>query len=328
MRAIAVTKPDADPTRALALIDAPKPKPGPGQVLVRVHAVGLNPVDWKLAEGGHPNWSMPHVLGLDAAGVVEAVGPDVTEWQLGTRVVWHGDLSRSGVFAEWALAEAHALACIPAAVSFEAAAALPCAGMTAYVGLLRKVKLEASQTLLVQGAAGGVGGFAVQLGKALGAKVIAFASAEQADRVRSLGAELVLDRRADDLPGLVRSANDGRGTDVFFEVANPGDARISLALLAYNAHLVSVDPLPVMTSVPNYTYAASIHEVSLGGAYLAGDRKSQKDFPVMLSDLLGRVESGKLDPLIEQRIALTDIPEGLMRLREGKLPGKTIATVV
>ena len=320
-----MTSLNGDPERAAVLAGAPEPEPGSGQVRVAVAAVSLNPVDWKLAEGGHPAWVFPHILGLDAAGVIEKVGPDVVGWSIGDRVAWHGDLSRPGVFAEFAVAEGHVLARIPENVSFDAAAALPCAGMTAYQGLLRKVKLEPSQTVLVQGASGGVGGFAVQIAHAAGARGLAFASEKQRERVTRLGADAVLDRHHPDLPRYVRELNGGRGVDVLIEVANPGDARISLALLAYNGHLVSIDPLPVMDHVPNYTYAASIHEVSLGGAYLAGDRRTQESFPVMLDDLLQRVSVGTLHPLVQQVITPSEIPAMLAALRRGALYGKTIA---
>ena len=325
MRAAVVVAPGADPLAAVAISETPEPEPGVGQVRVRVSAVSLNPVDWKLAESGVPGWSFPHILGLDAAGVIDRLGPGVERWATGERVVWHGDLSRPGVFADFAVAEAHAIARVPDPVSFEAAAALPCAGMTAYQGLLRKVRLQPGQMVLVQGAAGGVGGFAVQIAHAAGGRVLALASEQQADRVRGLGADVVLDRHQPDLPARVRALNGGRGADVLVEIANPGDARRSLALLAYNGHLVSIDPLPVMTHVPNYTYAASIHEVSLGGAYLAGDRLSQEDFPVMLGDLLARVAEGTLDPMIERIVPFEDIPAALASLRRGELPGKTVA---
>ena len=325
MRAAIVTRLDADPTNAVTIADVATPEPGCGQVGVRVAAVSINPVDWKLAASGALTWSFPHILGLDAAGVIDRLGPGVRSWAVGDRVVWHGDLSRPGVFAEVAIAEAHTIARIPGRVSFEAAAALPCAGMTAYQGLLRKAGLRPGQTVLVQGAAGGVGGFAVQLAHAAGARVLALASAAQAARVTRLGADAVLDRREPDLPGRVRALNGGRGADMLVEVVNPGDARESLALLAYNGHLVSIDPLPVMTHVPSYTHAASIHEVSLGGAYLAGDRAAQEDFAVMLDDLLSRVAAGTLDPMLERVIALADIPSALAALRRGELPGKTVA---
>ncbi len=325
MRAAVVVALGADARAAIGMADVPEAVRGIGQVRVRVSAISINPVDWKLAESGVPGWSFPHVLGLDAAGVIDRLGPGVAHWTTGERVAWHGDLSRPGVFAECAIAEAHTIARVPDQVSLEAAAALPCAGMTAYQGLLRKVRLQPGQTVLVQGAAGGVGGFAVQIAHAAGARVLALASERQADRIRGLGADVVLDRHQPNLAGRVRAFNNGRGADVLVEVVNPGDARRSLALLAYNGHLVSIDPLPVMTYVPNYTYAASIHEVSLGGAYLANDRPSQEDFPVMLGDLLARVAEGTLDPLIGRVIGFEDIPAALAASRRGELAGKTIA---
>ena len=326
MRAVTVVQPSADP-RNLVVQDMPMPEPGPRQVRVKVHAVSINPVDWKLAESGHPRWARPHVLGLDAAGVIDAVGADVTRWQPGQRVAWHGDLSRPGVFAEYALADDHVLATMPDDLSYEAAAALPCAGMTAYQGLFRKARLEAGQTVLVQGASGGVGGFAVQLAKRAGANVIALSSPAKAGRVRHLGADEVLDYRAPDLKEQVRSLTGGYGADVMVEIAKPADARSSLELVHYNGHLVCIDPLPNLQDVPAYTYAASIHEVALGGAYAAGYVPTQRDFAVMLADLLGRVSSGELDPMIEHRVGLDEIPVYLHRLRQGELAGKTVATL-
>jgi NADPH:quinone reductase-like Zn-dependent oxidoreductase len=327
MQAVTVAKTSADP-RDLVIQDVPVPDPGPGQVRVAVHAVSINPVDWKLAESGHPRWTMPHVLGLDAAGVIEEIGSEVTGWKPGQRVFWHGNLSRPGVFADFALADAHVLAEVPDDVSFEAAAALPCAAMTAYQGLFRKAHLEAGQAVLVQGASGGVGGFAVQLAKAAGARVIALCSPAKADRVKTLGADTVLDYRDPDLARKVKDLTGGYGADVMVEVANPGDARKSLDLVAYNGDLVCIDPLPNLTRTPAYTYAASIHEVALGGAYLAGHRPTQEDFAVMGRDLIARIARGQLDPMIEHRITLNEVPEYLWRLRQGRLAGKTVATLV
>jgi NADPH2:quinone reductase len=326
MQAVTVAKTSADP-RDLVVQDMPVPEPGPGQVRVAVHAVSINPVDWKLTESGHPRWTMPHVLGLDAAGVIAEVGSAVAGWKQGQRVFWHGNLSRPGVFADFALADAHVLTEIPEQVSFEAAAALPCAAMTAYQGLFRKAHLEAGQNVLVQGASGGVGGFAVQLAKAAGATVIALCSPAKAERVRKLGADIVVDYRDPDLVKKVKDLTGGYGADVMVEVANPGDARESLDLVAYNGDLVCIDPLPNLAQTPAYTYAASIHEVALGGAYLAGHRPTQADFAVMGADLIGRVARGQLDPMIEHRIILAEIPEYLWRLRHGQLAGKTVATL-
>jgi NADPH2:quinone reductase len=304
------------------------PPPGPGQVRVRLHAASLNPVDWKLADGTAP-WLTPgQVLGVDGAGVIDQLGPDVQGWQVGDRVVWHGNLREPGVFAEYTLAPAHVLARIPASVDFLSAAALPCAALTAYQALVRKANLQAGQTLLVQGASGAVGGFAVQLGKIIGAQVIALAREAQTQRVRELGADSVFAR---DDPALVTKVKalttGGYGVDAMLEVVNPQDARRSLELLHYNGHLLCIDPMPNLSQVPPYTYAASIHEVALGGAYAAGHKPTQEDFAVMLEALLDLVASGRLSPMIERVIELAEVPAGLKALRGGDQPGKTLVTI-
>ncbi|MDW8518532.1 alcohol dehydrogenase catalytic domain-containing protein [Priestia flexa] len=135
-----------------------KPVPGEGEVLVQVHATALNPVDYKTATGGNPSWSYPHILGLDVAGVVEEVGANVTDIQVSDRVVYHGDLTKKGGFAEYAVTTAHTVSVIPEGVSFEAAAALPCAGYTVYQALFSKLHIEEGQFILIHAGAGGVGG--------------------------------------------------------------------------------------------------------------------------------------------------------------------------
>lgn len=189
MQAILVERPG--PRSALRLGEAPLPQPGPGQLRVRVHAVGLNPADYQLAHYGHPAWRYPHVLGLDAAGTIDALGEGVTAWRPGEAVYYHGDLSRPGCFAEYALVAAHVVAPLPARLSFPQAAALPCAGFTAYQALHRRLHVQAGQTVLVQGGAGGVGGFAVQLAAHAGLRVITTASPRNFDWVRPLAARRV-----------------------------------------------------------------------------------------------------------------------------------------
>lgn len=327
MRAIVCDNTDTS-LASMHLAERQVPEPGPGQVRVRLHAASLNPVDWKLADGTAP-WLTPgQVLGVDGAGVVDQLGPGVQDWQVGDRVVWHANLREPGVFAEYSLAPAHVLARIPATVDFLSAAALPCAALTAYQALVRKANLQAGQTLLVQGASGAVGGFAVQLGKLIGAQVIALARQSQAQRVRELGADAVFQR---DDPALIAKIKamtaGGYGVDAMLEVVNPGDARCSLDLLHYNGHLLCIDPMPNLTQVPPYTYAASIHEVALGGAYAAGHRPTQEDFAVMLAALLEFVANGELSPMIERTIELAEVPAGLKALRGGDQPGKTLVTI-
>ena len=132
MRALILNEPG--PVESLCVSDVSDPQPGPGEIRVQVAAVGLNPVDYKLAGRGNPNWCYPHVLGLDVAGTVDALGEGVTEWRVGDRVFYHGDLSKPGGFAELAITTAHTTAAIPDSVSFVDAAALPFdEGLSAYL---------------------------------------------------------------------------------------------------------------------------------------------------------------------------------------------------
>ncbi len=323
MKAIVCSKPKDD-LSTTALVEVAKPEPGPGEVCVKVHAASLNPVDWKLCAGVAPWWKDPHIVGLDAAGEIVALGQGVKGWQVGDHVVWHGNLNRQGVFAEYATTVAHVLSRLPKGVGHDAAAALPCAGITAYQALVRKIRLSPEQTIIIQGASGGVGGFAVQIARQIGARVIALAKPEKAARARVLGADEVLDYHDPDLRAKVRALTDGRGADAMLEVANPRDARKSLDLLCYNGHLATIDPLPDLSKTPPYTYAASIHEVALGGAYGAGDTRTQADFAVMGDALLAMLAEGRLDPMVEHRITLDQVPDFLGRLRRREFDGKAV----
>ena len=326
MKAIVCSMPAADMS-TLTLRDVATPVPEAGEVLVSIKAASLNPVDWKLATGVAPWWREPHIAGLDGAGIVTALGDGVSEFSIGDRVVWHGDLNRQGVFAEFATVPSHVISKIPENVSFEAAAALPCAGYTAFQGLVRKAHLQSGDVVVVQGANGGVGGFGVQIAKSRDATAIALTRPEKAHIARRLGADHVLDYRAPDLAEKIRGLNHGDGADIMLEVVNPGDARRSLDLLRYNGQLVCVDPLPNLSQVPAYTYAASIHEVALGGAYAAGHMPTQRDFARIGDELLDLLSAGRLDPMIEAGISLEEIPEYLQRLKDRMFDGKVVATI-
>ncbi|MBC7290407.1 MAG: NADP-dependent oxidoreductase [Actinotalea sp.] len=193
MRAIAYTTyggPDV-----LELTDLPTPKVGPDSVLVRVRATSVNPVDWKVREGyldGLMDATFPVVPGWDVAGVVEQVGADAPEFAVGDEVFGYvrKDVVGGGTTAELVAAPVRTLALKPRTVSFEEAAAVPLAGLTAYQAL-RRLGVSAGDTVLVHAAAGGVGLFAVQIAKAFGARVIGTASERNHEHLRALGAEPV-----------------------------------------------------------------------------------------------------------------------------------------
>lgn len=186
----------------LEVREVPDPgAPGPGQVRVRVRASSMNPIDWKLRRGSYRlvlPAKFPKILGFDAAGEVEAVGPEVTRFEPGDAVFGQALMRQAGAHAEAVLMQESALAHKPEALTFEEAAAVPLAALTALQALRDKGELDSGERLLVNGAAGGVGHFAVQIAKAIGARVTAVASGRNRDFLRQLGAERTIDYETED----------------------------------------------------------------------------------------------------------------------------------
>src|SRR5215469_12535838 len=176
--------------------DAPRPEPGPGEVLVRVHAAGVNPVDWKVRAGYVKDWlkyKFPMIPGWDFSGVVEAAGSGVDGWRRGAEGYARPDLSRDGAYAEYIAVRGSEIAAKPQSMDHIHAAAIPLAALTAWQALFDAGGLTAGQRVLIHAAAGGVGHFAVQLAKWKGAFVAGTASARNHDFLRSLGVAQIID---------------------------------------------------------------------------------------------------------------------------------------
>lgn len=224
----------------LMVAEVPEPKVGPGEVLVRVKAAGVNPVDWKLASGGLDGVMetyFPVIPGWDVAGVVEAQGMDAGEFEVGDEVIGYvrKDYVQHGGYAERVAAGVRLLARKPAALSWEQAAGLPLAGLTAYQALER-AGTGPDDTVLVHAAAGGVGTLAVQLARVRGARVIGTASERNHDFLRELGAEPV--RYGEGLADRVRELAP-EGVDVVLDLVG-GVTDVSVELLRNPARLVSI----------------------------------------------------------------------------------------
>lgn len=324
MKAIVLDGPGKPDTMRLA--EMPMPVPGPGEIRVRVRAASLNPVDYKVAGGGHPDWTYPFIPGVDVAGIVDSVGDGVTGWQAGDRVVYHGDLSKPGGFAEYAVTTARTAARIPEALSFEAAAAFPCAGLTAYQAVSRKMRFAPGQTIFIHAGAGGVGGYAIQLARLFGAaRIIASASPGNADYVRSLGADVVLDYNAENVHERIMELTDGRGVDGILNTLNRPTAQADLSALAFGGQLVCIAGAPetVADFQPSWK-TFTLHKVMLGGAHTSGDRAAQEDLVRMAEEFMGYMTAGKIDPMIGETIGLKEVPAALTRLSQRHVRGKII----
>jgi NADPH2:quinone reductase len=326
MQALVMDQPGPPSQWRIANID--KPEPEAGEVRVRVHATGLNPADYKIAGGGHPAWQYPFVIGLDVAGTVDALGPEVTGWQIGDKVFYHGDFSRPGGYAKYTVTKAHVVAPIPEGVSFAEAATLPCAGLAAYQAIFRKLHLQAGQTILVQGGAGGVGGFAVQLAAYVGARVMATASRRNFDYVKNLGAETVIDYQTEDVKQRIFELTNGRGVEAIINTVSRVTTTTDLELLAFNGAIACVDSLPDFSHIRPFAKALSIHEIALGVAHLSGDRVAQEDLARMARELGALVAQGKISPMLTETIALEAVPEGLTRLAGRHVRGKIVAQII
>ncbi|QKG56374.1 NADP-dependent oxidoreductase [Hymenobacter sp. BRD128] len=195
----------------LQIEDVARPVPAPDEILVKVYASGVNPVDWVIREGANEMMrsflTLPLTLGWDAAGTVAEVGSAVTDWQPGDAVYGLPNFPGNGSYAEYCAAKASQFARKPQGLSFNEAAGVPLAGLTAWTGLFAHGKLQAGQRVLIQGASGGVGSFAVQFAKAKGAYVIGLASAGNLAYLKELGADEALDYRSQPFEDVVRDVD-------------------------------------------------------------------------------------------------------------------------
>nr|WP_233515744.1 MULTISPECIES: NADP-dependent oxidoreductase [Nocardiopsis] len=290
----------------LALVDLPDPKVAPGEVLIRVRAAGVNPVDWKLATGGLDpvmEADFPLVPGWDVAGVVEAVGFDAGEYAVGDEVYGYlrKDWAKNGTYAELVSASVRLIAPKPAALSWQEAAGVPLAGLTALQSL-KRVSVGSGDTVLVHAAAGGVGAFAVQMAVALGARVIGTASERNHDHLRALGAEPVT--YGDGLTERVRALAP-EGVDAVLDFVGGG-----------------VAALPV-TENPERVVSIADHGVlSTGGQYLWV--RPDHDDLVELSRLADR---GVLSVHIDREFPLAEAAEAWRLNQTGRTRGKIVLTV-
>lgn len=294
---------------ALRLTDHPDPKVAPGEVLIRVRAAGVNPVDWKLAAGGLDpimETHFPLVPGWDVAGVVERVGFDVEEYAPGGEVFGYirKDVAQLGAYAEYVSAHVRMLARKPAALSWEQAAGVPLAGLTAYQAI-KRVAVGTGDTVLVHAAAGGVGSFAVQIAVALGARVIGTASAHNHDFVRELGAEPVAYG-----PGLA---------DRVAELAPEG---IGAALDFVGGEEAVGTSLRLLDRPDRFASIVEAEAAEKGGHYVW-----VRPDPADLTALADLADAGKLTVPVARVLPLAEAAEAWRLNAEGHTRGKLVLSV-
>ncbi|MFC0524396.1 zinc-binding dehydrogenase [Pontibacillus salicampi] len=311
--------------REMEVETLPKPSPNQGEIVVQVKAAGLNPVDYKIATNGNPNWTYPHVLGVDGAGIVEEIGEGVTEVKPGDRVVYHGNMQKDGNFAEYAKTPAHTVSIIPDSLSFEDVAAIPCAGYTAYQALFRKMNLEAGQHIIIHAGAGGVGGFAIQLAKYAGLKVITTASGANHDYVKQLGADYAIDYKEEDFVKRALEITNGEGVHAVLDTVSGDNATKSIEAIGFNGHIAFIAGAPDITANIHFARSLSFHQIALGGAHMVNNHHQQQDLSRMGNEMVELLAEGHISSLLEEVVNLEEVPEALERLSQRHVRGKIVA---
>ncbi|MCT2345823.1 NADP-dependent oxidoreductase [Niallia taxi] len=239
-----------------------KPNAEANQVVLKLEATSINPIDWKLREGYLKeifDWEFPIILGWDAAGVITDIGSNVTKWNVGDRVFSRPETTRRGTYAEYIAIEEHLLAKLPDSISYEEAAAVPLAGLTAWQALFTHGHLKEGETVLIHAGAGGVGIFAIQLAKYSGAHVITTASEKNHALLYSLGADQVIDYKKENFEEVLKDV------DLVFDTMGGEVAENSYKVLKQNT-----GRLITIVGEPNHDTAKS-HNVSAKGIWLQPD---------------------------------------------------------
>ncbi len=303
----------------MRLEDVARPVPAADEILVKVYASGVNPTDWGIRQGGNdflrPFLKLPMTLGWDAAGMVEEIGSEVTAFQKGDAVYGEPNFPGDGSYAEYCVAKASQFALKPKSIGFNEAAGVPLAGLTAWTAIFEHGKLQPGQRILVQGASGGVGSFAVQFAKAKGAYVIGTASASNLDYLQQLGADEVIDYRNQKFEELVHDV------DVVFEASplrDNAERLKSVTVLKAGGILVSVNiDLPFNEEVL----------AALARKQATGELSANQPRQEWLTEIAQLIDAGKVKVFVSKVYPLEQVAEAHRESETWHVRGKLVLEV-
>ena len=292
----------------LEYTDAPIPEIKPDEVLIKVIATSINPVDYKVRKGlSYPRAGFPAILGWDVSGVIEKAGSDVHDFKPGDEVYARPNVMRDGTYAEYVAVQAKEISAKPKKLDHLQSASIPLAGLTAWQGLFDHGKLKAGQRILINGAAGGVGTLAVQLAKWKGAYVIGTASENNIDFLKELGTDEVINYKKQKVEEVLKDM------DVVFDTIG-GDAQVKL--------LQVMKPGGILVSTVGLKDEEAIKAKGMHGVkYVA------LSIPADLKHLADLADEGKLKPVIAKILPLTEIREAHELIEKGHVRGKIVITI-
>jgi NADPH:quinone reductase len=303
----------------LRLEEEGTPEPGPGEVLVRMHAIGVNPVETYIRAGKYARLpALPYTPGNDGAGVVEEIGDSVTEFKPGDRVYTGGTLS--GAYAQFALCKTEQVHRLPENVSFAQGAAVGTPYATAYRGLFQRADGKPGETVLVHGASGGVGTAAVQLARARGLRVLGTAGSEEGRKLaREQGAHEVFDHRAPDHFEQIMNTTNGRGVDVIVELLANENLGKDLTILAKGGRVAIVGSRGRVEIDPRDTMQ---RDVDLRGMVLPNTPPAK--MASIHAALIAGLENGTLRPVIGKEFPLAEAAQAHRAIMEPGAAGKIV----
>ncbi|MGI4788125.1 MAG: NADP-dependent oxidoreductase [Janthinobacterium lividum] len=288
--------------------DVPIPTPGEGDVLLKVEAAGVNPGETKIRQGAFAEYhTLPFILGFDLAGTVAALGPGVTQIAVGDAVYTNSDSTRNGGYAEFVAVRAAGVALRPKTLDAVHAASVPLAGLTAWQALSKEGGLTAGQTILIHGAGGAVGSFAVQFAKVKGASVIATATGEDLDYVRSLGADVVIDYKTEKFEDVAKDVNVVLNT-----IAGETQAR-SWQTLRSGGILVATPGPPDQDAARAHGVLGKMVEVAPSAADL--------------TEIAALIDAGQVKTRVGLTFPLSEARQAHERLEQGGTHGKIVLIV-
>lgn len=283
-----------------------KPVIAADEILVKIKAAGVNPVDWKATLNGYFN--PPHILGSDIAGIIEAIGTEVKNYKVGDEIIGSLEWAKQSAFAEYVATKEKYITYKPKNLSFEESAAVPPAALTAWQGLFDHGNLQAGQKVIIHAAAGGVGLFALQFAKWKGAYVVATASERNIDFLKSVGADEVIDYTKYKLTDKTKNADV-----VFDSVATPEVQLESFKALKPGGKYVSITAGP--------------REELLKGFNISATRFLFISNPEQLKQIVQLIEEATAKVFVEKAFPLTEAKEALQHVHKGRTRGKVVLTI-
>lgn len=299
--------------------EVPKPQPKPHQVLVRVHASSVNPVDYQIRRGDYKDLvKLPAIIGVDISGVVEAVGESVTQFTVGDEVYYSPQLfGEFGSYAEYHVADEQIVAHKPINLSHVEAACFPLAAGTAWDCVVTRGQLQVGESVLIHAGAGGVGSFAIQLAKAMGAYVFTTCSSKNYDLVKKLGADYVIDYNAQDYIEVIQRVTNSQGVDIVLDtIGNETIQESPQVLCSYGRLVTIVDTVTPQSLLKAWEKNLTVHFVFT------------PQYRAKLDLLRHLIERHQLRPVIDCVLPWTQVAQAHQRLEQGGTRGKVVLQVV